>query len=284
MLSTRELASLAKALGSVVREHVAKAVGDLSAKLAELEQKVASIPAGKDGADGINGKDGLDGKDAAPGVDGKDGSNGINGKDGAPGASGRDGLDGKDGAPGINGKSVTADELLPTIRQWFDALPRADGKDGRDGADGKSITVEDIRQLFESEQAKWALDFERRATDLINRCIDRIEKPKDGLPGRDAFQLEDVEVTLGTDNRTLTMAFVREGARVERSIVLHHPIYRGVYKAGDKYQRGDTVSFGGSTFTAMRDTSSKPETDDSWKLACKRGRDGKDAPTAGNIR
>jgi len=73
----------------------------------------------------------------------------------------------------------------------------------------------------------------------------------------------------------LTLAFVREGARVERSIRLNHPIYRGIWKEG-AFKKGDSVTFGGSLFIAKRDTDSKPETDDSWQLAVKRGRDGRD--------
>jgi hypothetical protein len=35
------------------------------------------------------------------------------------------------------------------------------------------------------------------------------------------------------------------------------------------------VSFGGSAFIAQRDTTDKPESSDAWRLAVKRGRDGK---------
>lgn len=115
--------------------------------------------------------------------------------------------------------------------------------------------------------------------DLIQRCIDRIEKPKDGVPGkdgRDAFSLEDFHSELADDGRTLTLAFVAGGIRIEHKHVLPHVIYRGVHQQGKQYQRGDSVTFQGSTWIAMRDTLSKPETDDTWRLATKRGRDGKD--------
>jgi integrin beta 3 len=115
--------------------------------------------------------------------------------------------------------------------------------------------------------------------DLIQRCIDRIEKPKDGAPGkdgRDGFNLEDFHSELAEDGRTLTLAFIAGENRMEHKHVLPHVIYRGVHQQGKQYQRGDSVTFQGSTWIAMRDTGSKPETDDSWKLATKRGRDGKD--------
>lgn len=50
---------------------------------------------------------------------------------------------------------------------------------------------------------------------------------------------------------------------------------RGVYKAGETYQRGDAVSWGGSLFIAQTATTAQPETAD-WRLAVKRGRDGRE--------
>ena len=61
-----------------------------------------------------------------------------------------------------------------------------DGKDGKDGVDGKSITVEDILPIIEANQAKWELNFERRAQEVLQRAIDRIPEPKDGMDGKDA--------------------------------------------------------------------------------------------------
>lgn len=204
---------------------------------------------------------------------------------GEKGEKGDPGADGKDGRDGVDGKSVTIEEVIPILREWFDAIPRPkdgnDGKDGRDGADGKSITLEDVQPILENAVTKWALEFERRAQDTLQRAIDRMPAPKDGRDGkdgangRDAFQLEDIELSVADDDRTLTLAFVREGGRVERSIRLNHPIYRGIWKDG-AYEKGDCVTFGGSLFIAKRDTDSKPETDDSWQLAVKRGRDGRD--------
>lgn len=43
------------------------------------------------------------------------------------------------------------------------------------------------------------------------------------------------------------------------------------------YKHGTAATWAGSLWVAMRDTTSKPGTDDAWQLAVKRGRDGKDA-------
>jgi hypothetical protein len=56
------------------------------------------------------------------------------------------------------------------------------------------------------------------------------------------------------------------------------PIDRGVFKEGEPYVRGDVVTWGGSLWIAQKATSAKPDSPDSgFRLAVKRGRDGKDA-------
>jgi hypothetical protein len=53
--------------------------------------------------------------------------------------------------------------------------------------------------------------------------------------------------------------------------------YRGVWQPGE-HKRGDTVTWSGSLWLCLRNTSGKPEVSDNWKLITKRGRSGKDAP------
>lgn len=228
---------------------------------------------GERGESGPAGRDGIDGKDGAPGERGERGEKGepgLPGPAGTPGERGADGApgkDGRDGAPGPGGQKGDRGEIGPQ------------GERGLPGADGKSVTLDDVAPVIEGAIAKGLLDLERRGMDLIQRCIDRIEKPKDGAPGkdgRDAFDLQDIHAELADDGRTLTLAWVRGDERVERQLILPHVIYRGVHQQGRQYQRGDSVTFQGSTWIAMRDTASKPESDDSWRLAVKRGRDGKD--------
>src|SRR5690606_21379356 len=50
------------------------------------------------------------------------------------------------------------------------------GDKGEKGEPGNSVTLDDVRPFIEAELSKWALEFERRASDLIQRCIDRIPK------------------------------------------------------------------------------------------------------------
>ena len=56
-------------------------------------------------------------------------------------------------------------------------------------------------------------------------------------------------------------------------------IDRGVYRDTEAYAKGDGVTWGGSYFIAQKQApEGKPGESDSWRLAVKRGRDGKDAP------
>ena len=52
---------------------------------------------------------------------------------------------------------------------------------------------------------------------------------------------------------------------------------RDVHRPGAAYEKGDAVTHGGSYWIAKRDTSETPGKSDDWRLAVKRGRDGKDA-------
>jgi integrin beta 3 len=80
---------------------------------------------------------------------------------------------------------------------------------------------------------------------------------------------------LAEDGRTVIVRFTRGDDT--REFVWRFPVTidRGVWREG-QYAKGDSVTFGGSSWIAQRDTTDKPETSDAWRLAVKRGRDGKD--------
>ena len=64
---------------------------------------------------------------------------------------------------------------------------------------------------------------------------------------------------------------------IEKTITLPVLIYRGVFKDGKTYSKGDTVTFGGSLWHCNEETTERPATGSKvWTLAAKRGADGKD--------
>ena len=226
---------------SEVQDYVARAISPLAERIRALEARQPEK--GEPGKDGKDGKDGLPGKDGRDGVDGKDG------KDGLPGTAG------KDGEP---------------------------GRDGKDGQDGKSFTMDDAEKILDAKMARWELDFERRANAVLEKAIDRIEKPengqdgKDGRDGRDAFDLDDLAMEFDGE-RTLTLKFERAGVIKQSSIKIPALIDRGTFQAQSGYERGDAVTWGGALWIAQKDApQDKPGEGDGWRLAVKRGRDGKD--------
>lgn len=209
-------------------------------------------PAGKDGVDG---KDGRDGKD---GVDGKDGSNGAKGETGPAGPAGEKGMD---GAPGPMGPQ---------------------GKEGPAGRDGNSPSPEAIALLFEPRFSELCLSIERRATDAIIKAIANLPKPENGKDGRDAVQLDQYDVRMADDERTMLLSYNAGDIKKEFALRLPFPIDRGVYREsglenGMQYMKGDSVSYGGSMFTAQVDCpKGVPGSSKDWRLSVKRGRDGAD--------
>lgn len=109
-------------------------------------------------------------------------------------------------------------------------------------------------------------------------------KPVDGLPGEKGEPGQDGKDGLGFDDLTVehdgergvVLRFQRGDVVKEFPLTFDVVLDRGVYKAGQEYAKGDAVTWGGSLWIAQKETSAKPEGGD-WRLAVKRGRDGKDA-------
>lgn len=278
-----------------------------------VNKAVANIPAPKDGKDGCDGKDG---KDAEPvdinlivadvlkavpapkdGIDGKDGSDGKNGKDAEPidyehviaeavkqipmpkdGLNGSDGKDGKDGSDGRDAdQQAILAEVTHKALQAVAEIPRP--TDGRDGIDGQSVTLDDVRPMLESELSKWALDFERRAAGVLERAVERMPKPKDGENGKDGSDglgFDDFDVEYDGE-RTFTFKWVKGEREKSKTFKAPLHIYQGVFKkTGQSYNKGDSVTYGGSLWIAMQDNPDHdPGNGQAWKLAVKKGSDAK---------
>ena len=79
-------------------------------------------------------------------------------------------------------------------------------------------------------------------------------------------------VTTADGGRTLRWAIGETVHEIKTAIVLD----AGVWKEGAAYVAGDGVTLGGSFFIAQADTTTKPGASDDWRLAVKRGADGRD--------
>ena len=94
---------------------------------------------------------------------------------------------------------------------------------------------------------------------------------------REALGTDWVKLEVVADERTLLLRFARGDAVREFPVTMPIVLDRGVFREGATYVRGDACTFGGSLWIAQADTSAKPDAPASgWRLAVKRGRDGKD--------
>lgn len=179
-------------------------------------------------------------------------------------------------------------EIVKSIPSGKDGINGADGKDGRDGTngldgkdgvDGRSVTIEEceavFRKFYESSQAQWALDFERRAQSLFQKAIESMPKPIDGKDGRDALSIDSFDLSLEDGGRALRVKLQAGETVIEKRITTEFPVYRGLWREGS-YRKGDEVVLGGSSWIALSDTDGKPEQSKDWGLRTKRGRDGRD--------
>ena len=183
-----------------------------------------------------------------------------------------------------DGKSVTLDDMRPLIEEGISAAVAAlpEPKDGcgiknllidREGSlvatmdDGR---IADLGPVVGKDADVAALE------KFIVEKIDALPKPKDG---KDGFSLKDFDATLLGDGRTVLLSFEQGDQSYKVELGFPVMIYRGVFKEGETYAKGDTATWGGSLWHCDVDgTVEKPDSAEKhWTLVAKRGRDGKDA-------
>jgi hypothetical protein len=204
-----------------------------------------------------------------------------------------------------DGKSVTVEEVAPLIASEVEKrikdLPKP--KDGEPGKDGESVNPSEVQRMVSEavEKAVSAFPLPRDGADgkdgkdgvgLAGAIIDRAGElvitltngepknlgpvvGKDGDPGkdgRDGFGFEDIDL-LDTDEGVI-LRFMRGGD--VKDFRLPIIVDRGVYKEGQTYRPGDGVTWGGSFWICQEETAEKPDSGKGFRLAVKKGRDGRD--------
>jgi collagen type III alpha len=279
-------------------------------KAVEKENKVPGPPGpegqkgepGKDGKDGKNGlpgekgergekgetgEPGRQGEPGNPGPAGEKGETGAKGDPGDPGPAGERGAKGEPGEmgdPGPQGPKGEPGEMGDPGPQGpkgekgekGDPGPAGErgekGERGEPGKDGFSITLKDIEPFLESAIAKWALEFERRASDILGKAIEKIPMPKDG---KDGVGFDDLEFEQ-TGERKFAFKFIKGDRVIEYPVSIPSIIDRGVYNSKLFYDQGDAVTYGGSLWICqVNETKQRPGSSKDWRLAVKKGRDAK---------
>lgn len=175
-----------------------------------------------------------------------------------------------------DGKSVTIDDVAPLIASEVEKrvsqlpLPK-DGKDGDPGRDGL-----DVKEMFRAEGGRLIAVMSDGTVRDLGAFVGKDGEP--GKGGRDGFSLKDFDATLLDDGRTLLLSFDSGDQSFKVELGIPAMIYRGVYQDGGTYQKGDTVTWGGSLWHCdAGETAEKPDSAEKhWTLAAKKGRDGKD--------
>lgn len=260
MLDTKALAA---ATAAIVREHVDKALAPVLADNAALRERVNALEAligDRFSAVTVEQvKSMLDARIVAlPAA-----------------ADGKDGRDGKDADPAtIRGMVAEAVAALPPAPA---GAPGPKGENGEPGADGKDgAGIADL--VIDRDGALVASFTDGR---LKNLGVVVGKDGHDGADGRDGndgvpFGVEDLAMELLEDGRTIRMAFEKADKRYAFDIPIPAMIYRGVYRDGQPYSEGDTVTWAGSLWHANKATAGKPD-DGDWTLCVKKGSNGKDA-------
>lgn len=248
-------------------------------------------PPGKNGQNGIDGKDGADGFAGAAGKDGEPGSQGAPGKDGEKGANGEAGvagLNGSNGEPGPQGAAGKDGGAGPAGadgtngqdgKDGIDGAPGADGRDGAKGLDGDN--GRDALDLQIASEIDLARRYPRGSYAKHAGGLWRSFETTNQMTGWECVinGVAKAEVSGGDDPRVFTFRLsLSDGQHAEHRARLAAMLYRDVYRAGDEYQHGDTVTFGGSLWHCNVEKSfAKPGDGPDWTLVAKRGRDGRDA-------
>jgi hypothetical protein len=240
---------------------------------------------GEKGEPGAVGEVGPTGKEGIPGPQGPQGAPGERGADGPRGEQGPAGASlkgdpGKDGRDGKDGQSVHPDTVarmvLEEVQRVAAALPRP--KDGEPGRDALSVDVlpgiEESKSYPRGTQAQYRCG-EIRAIRNTDPITDGLDKAGWSVIRNGVF--EELEETLDEGRTIRRKTVYTSGKEYVRDIKTSVILYREVWREGE-YDRGDVVTWGGSTWHCQRKTTEKPSFGCAdWKLMVKEGRPGKDA-------
>lgn len=180
-----------------------------------------------------------------------------------------------------DGKSVTVDDVRPLVDKCVSAAVAAIPKP-KDGRGIKELLIDRDGHLVATldDGEVWRVgNVVGKDADMpailkaiesqVKEAVAAIPKPKDGVDG---VGFDDMRMEEREDGCYL----VFQRGEVVKAFRVPVVIDRGVYSAGKVYRKGDGVTWAGSFWIAQEDTSEKPDTGKGWRLAVKKGRDGKD--------
>lgn len=173
----------------------------------------------------------------------------------------------------------------------------------KDGKPGKDADMAEVARIIDETLSG-------RVSDEVARAMSQIPIPKDGVglagahidrdgiltltmtdgkqvplgkvQGADGVGFDDIKTFFREDERTLVIQFMKDDRTLEFEHELPIPIHRGVWREGNEYRKGDNVTFGGSTWIALKhEPEGKPGFGGEWMLITKKGKDGRDGDKVG---
>ena len=197
--------------------------------------------------------------------------------------------------PAQDGKSVTPEDVRPLLQELVTAavseipVPR-DGKD-YDPAVLKQAVHDAVAALPPAQDGRDALQLEiqpfidegksytRGSYATHNGGLWRAYEKTHGMRGWECIVdgVSEVDISMNGQRNFIVTVNRASGASEKKSFDIPTMVYRGVFKSGDEYLPGDTVTWGGSLWHCDEQTQDKPGETGSkgWTLAAKRGRDGR---------
>ena len=246
--------------------YIDKVTGPLLDRIASLEKALADRPDPEKGEKG------------SPGADGEQGEKGASGE---PGPEGR-GIaavtvsdEGDLMVKMTDGEEVNAGRVRGERGEKGDRGEAGDrgerGEKGLPGADGVGLAG-----AFIDRDKGLTVTLTNGETKSLGPVVGSDGAPgQDGKDGADALGFEDMQVDFD-GRRTVKFVWQGHGRTVEKEMVLPIPTYEGVYATGKEYDEGSATTSGGSVWIAQKRTSEVPGTGQDWRLAVKKGRDGRD--------
>ena len=190
-----------------------------------------------------------------------------------------------------DGKSVTVEDIRAVLQELITAsmpeIPDVKAliskamaeipapEPGRPGEDGRDALALELLPFIDGSKS-----YPRGSYATHNGGLWRAYEKTHGMRGWECVVDGVAGVDVGKEgmrNFTVTVNHA-SGASEKKTFDLPVMVYRGVFKSGDEYLPGDTVTWGGSLWHCDEQTQDKPgETGaKGWTLAAKRGRDGRD--------
>nr|DAI99697.1 MAG TPA: hypothetical protein [Caudoviricetes sp.] len=198
-----------------------------------------------------------------------------------------------------DGKSVTPEDVRPLLQELVTAavgeipVPR-DGKDYDPAVLKQAVddaVADAVAALPPAQDGRDALHLEiqpfidegksytRGSYATHNGGLWRAYEKTHGMRGWECIVdgVSDVDISMNGQRNFIVTVNRASGTSEKKSFDIPTMVYRGVFKSGDEYLPGDTVTWGGSLWHCDEQTQDKPGETGSkgWTLAAKRGRDGR---------